>query len=300
MHDHTREHMDEHESPYEVSNMPHQHALTLVGRDTVFGVHMTQYHCEEHKYQLVLKLELPPEALSAYREQREAFPLDYFCLCNDERDLMTIPDLASGKRASFRANIFQGLPPFGPEDEQDPHFFPWALTRVEPIAGGFEARIARVVFHRAFAHHYELPEFATYLLFGEGGEAHMNNVQTARLASGPFEAAAFGPDYDHAMSLEAAPKWLHPTLLEAGIIVTTPSVRLRDPQTRLPTIPCKQPFPKGGTLDVLYRGIGPARQVTAGASYLFGTAVCNSPSLIPCSNPKEVLQISATPQRYLK
>jgi hypothetical protein len=286
-------------SRYAVSNMPHQHALTLVGRETIFGVHMTQYHCEEHKYQLILKLELPTDALLAYQDQRKAFPLDYFVLCNDESDKMMIPDLASGERTSFKANIFQGLPPFRPEDEKDPHFFPWALMRVEPLAGGFEVRIARVVSYRVFAHHYELPNFATYLLFGEGSEAHMNNVQTAHLATGPFEANAFGPDYDHVMSLEAAPEWLDPVLLKAGIVVTTPSVRLRDPKTGFPSIPCDPPFANGSAFDVLYRGIGPARQVTAGATFLFATAVCNSESMIPCPGDK-AMQISATPQRFLK
>jgi hypothetical protein len=295
MHDH---HMDM--KPDLVHNMPHQHALTLVGRETVFGVHMTQYHHEEHKYQLVLRLELPAAALDAFREGREDCPGDFFVLCNAESkpDLMTIPQLASGARTTFRANIFQGLPPFSDEDEKDPHFFPWALARVKPITAEFEVRVARVVYYRVFAHHYELPAFATYLLFGAGGEAHMNNIQTARLATGPFESPAFGPDYDHVMSLKAAPGWLDRPLLEAGVVVTTPAVRLRDPGTGQPRIPCDPPFRKGTEFEMLYRGIGPARSVTAGETYLFATAVCNSPSMIPaCENP---MQISATPERLLK
>jgi hypothetical protein len=280
-----------------VHNMPHQHSLTLVGSKTIFCVHMTQYHHEEHKYQLVLKLELPAQALAAYQEQREAFPGDYFTLCNDPGDVLTIPDIASGRRPTFKANIFQGLPPFTEEDEKDPHFFPWALSRVKPIAGGFEARVARLVLYRVFAHHYELPAFATYLLFGEGAEAHMNNLQTAHLATGPFEAAAFGPDYDHVMSLRTAPDWLDPALLEAGVVVTTPSVRLRDAKTGAPQLPSKPPFAKGDEFDMLYRGIGPARQVTAGETYLFATAVCNSPSMIPGEG---AMYISPTPKRLLK
>ena len=136
-----------------VHNMPHQHSLTLVGYKTIFCVHMTQYHHEEHKYQLVLSFELPAQALAAYREQREAFPGDYFTLCNDPGDLLTIPDIASGRRPTFKANIFQGLPPFTEEDK-GAALLSWALSRVKPIAGGFEARVARPVLYRVFAHHY--------------------------------------------------------------------------------------------------------------------------------------------------
>jgi hypothetical protein len=46
----------------EVHNDPCQHAFILVGHQRIYGVHMTQYHCEKHKYQLILHIALPKEA----------------------------------------------------------------------------------------------------------------------------------------------------------------------------------------------------------------------------------------------
>jgi hypothetical protein len=282
-----------------ISNMPHQHALVLVGEDTVFGVHMTQYHHEEHKYQMILRLALPHAAAETLAAHRRTHPLDTFILCNDAADELTIPEIASGRTARFRANIFQGLPPFTQEDEERPHFFPWSLDRVEPIAGDFEVTVERVVLFRPFAHHLVLPDFATYYLFGRGAEAHMTHLQTARLATGPFEVPAFGPDYDHVLSLASAPDWIAPDLLEAGIVVSAPAVRMRDPSTGAPKLPCKDPFQRGAALELLYRGMGPLLGVVAGNTFLFGAGVCTSPSLMTCPE-EDALVISPTPPNQLR
>ncbi|MEY8099379.1 hypothetical protein AB9F29_18480 [Falsihalocynthiibacter sp. S25ZX9] len=278
-----------------VTNHPHQHALILVGDKDVFGVHMTQYHHEEHKYQLVIKLELPPEAKSTYDEAREMYPLDTFVLCNDDADSaqFMIPEIPSGRRPTFKANIFQGLPAFTDEEEADPHFFPWDKKRLKPIIANIDVRVERIVTYRPFSHHLKQPDYATYLLWGEGDEAHMTNLQTASLSSGKFEVPMFGPDYDHIMSLAEAPLWLDKPLLEAGIVVSAPDLRLCDPKTGNRTIPKDVPFKEGEAISVLYRGMGPVRKVKAGPTFLAATAVCNSPgvleepSLIMSASPKD-------------
>ncbi|WP_380053947.1 hypothetical protein ACFE33_12485 [Falsihalocynthiibacter sp. SS001] len=256
---------------------------------------MTQYHHEEHKYQLVIKLELPPEAKSAYDEAREMYPLDTFILCNDDADsaLFVIPDIPAGRRPTFKANIFQGLPEFTEEEEANPHFFPWDKKRLKPIIADIEVRVQRIVTYRPFSHHLKQPDYATYLLWGEGEEAHMTNLQTASLCSGKFEVPMFGPDYDHTMSLAEAPPWLDKPLLEAGIVVSVPDLRLCDPETGERTIPTDVPFKTGETISVLYRGMGPVLTVKAGPTFLAATAVCNSPgvldepSLIMSASPKD-------------
>jgi hypothetical protein len=290
-----------HDAPVAVaiSNMVHQHAMVLVGTGAVFGVHMTQYHHEEHKYQLVWKVGLPPHVAEVLDRQRRQSPGDCFVLCNDASDLFTIPEIGSRRRTTFRANIFQGLPPFDESDEAKPHFFPWSLDRVEPLVADFEATVERVVTFRPFAHHLTLPDPATYLMFGEGAEAHITHLQTAHLATGPTDPPAFGPDYDHVQSLAAAPDWLDPKLLEAGVVVTTPALRLRDPVTGQPSLPCAPPFAPGSSIDVFYRGMGPAFNVTAGECFLFGAGVSTSPSLQPCP-PDQGLYISATPPDMLR
>lgn len=297
---HGKHHAHEaHRPPDFLSNHPHQHAFLVVGDKTLFAVHMTQYHHEEHKYQLVMKVVLPPAARTMLEKTKKKFPQDTFVLCNDDHDLFMVPDLPAGRKRTFRGNLFQGLPAFTEKDEADPHFFPWDKRRTTPLVPDIEVEVERIVTFRPFAHHLRQPDFATYLLWGEGDEAHMTNLQTARLASGPFEVPAFGPDYDHVMSLRGAPDWLDGPLLEAGIVVSVPSLRLHDARTGAPTIPIGVPFAAGEAVSVLYRGLPPERVVTAGNSVLAGTAVCNSPGLVDAP-PDKALVMSATPKGLMK
>ena len=286
-----------HGSVPQVENMAHQHAFILVGEKQLFGVHMTQYHCELHKYQIILKFSLPDKVYKDYLEFRRKNPDDTFVLCNakdkkhsehkDETDKKNkevrefcVPDLGAGIVTKFTANIFQGIRPLSPaEVATDAHFFPWARKYVKPVIGEFEVTVERVVMFRPFDHLHTLPDYATYLIFGDGksGEAHMTNLQTAMLITDSFEPQVFGPDYDHVMSLAERPDWLlQDAMLEAGIVVTTPMVRLIDPETGEPTIPDTSPFEQGSAIDVLYRGIGPSRTVIAGKTYSYATEVCNS------------------------
>ena len=281
-----------HEEVPQVENEKHQHAFVLLGEQQLFGVHMTQYHCELHKYQIILKLRLPDTVYDEFVRLRQNNPEDTFVLCNakdpkhsilppDEVRSFSIPDIGSGRITSFTANIFQGIRPLSPaEISADSHFFPWGKKYVHASIAEFEVTIERIVLFRPFDHLQQLAEYARYFLFGDdkSSEVHMTNLQTASLASGPFEPQVFGPDYDHVMSLAERPDWLEQaSMLEAGIVVSTPLVRLVDAQTGNPSIPVQSPFTQGDTIEVLYRGIGPARQIKAGVTYLYCTEVCNSP-----------------------
>ncbi len=302
-HKKVHEHDPMFDEPRLIQNHPHQHAFTLVGDKTVFGVHMTQYHHEEHKYQLIMEFELPKAALTALRKRRASEPPgDFFVLCNHEKDaLCTVPQLASGLITEVKADIFQGLPPFTEEDEKDPCFFPWSLDRVKPICKTFKVKIKRVVLFRPFSHLEELSEMATYYLWGRGDEAHLTNIQKAHLATDPFQDRRFGPDYDHVMSLAERPKWIDDIMLEAGVVMTTPHVPLLDPQTWEPDIPTAIPWDPGDSMKLLYRGLPVGYTAVAGQTYLFGSAVCCSPDMIP--PPKKEgdlpLYISATPDDLL-
>ena len=161
----------------QVENEDHQHAFVLVGKQQLFGVHMTQYHCELHKYQIILKLKLPDKVYKEYMALREQHPDDSFVLCNAKnieapRDgevrEYCVPDLGSGRVTRFTANIFHGIRPLSPaEVEADSHFFPWAKKYAKPAIGEFTAIVERVVTFRPFDHLHELPLYATYLLWGD-------------------------------------------------------------------------------------------------------------------------------------
>ncbi|WP_193140865.1 hypothetical protein [Meridianimarinicoccus sp. MJW13] len=286
-----------------IINPPHQHAFALIGQDTVFGVHMTQYTHEVHKYQIILKLKLPEATLQSYRRARKAYPTDFIVMCNDLDDLFTIPSMAAQETTQFTASIFRGWPTEIPEDLDDPHWFPWALDGVNPMEDclQFKVEVERIVLFRPFAHHYQTPQHATYYLFGEGDEAHMTTLQTARLANGPLGPDTFGPDYDHVLSLKEAPDWLDKTLLKAGIVISVPSVQIYDPATNTFSIPCSNPFEGKAKVDVQYRGMGPARPIRPGPSVSCITGVANSETMIPCTGEgQDPLGLSPMPLSYYK
>lgn len=301
-------HMNDMAKPPRIENMAHQHALILVGTETLFGVHMTQYHTEEHKYQLILELDFAdPKVKAAVLEERNSERRDMpVVLCNHPEEspgdgnLFTIPQLASQARPEFLGDVFLGLPPFTPEEEATPHFFPWSLGRVRPIAGKVEVRIKRQVMFRPFAHNEIMPEFANYYLWGRGDEAHLTHLQTAALATGRFDVPAFGPDYDHVMSLKERPDWLSDAMLEAGIVMSAPAARLRDPETWEPDIPTSPPFVPGKTIELLYRGMPPVYRAVAGETYLFGSAVsCSESQIPPMKKGGQPLFMAGTPAEWL-
>jgi hypothetical protein len=276
-----------------IENHPHQHAMTLVGHKTVFAVHMTQFYMEEHKYQLIFEVRFPPEIAASLDTHRRRHPKDWFVLSNDETDLFTIPQIASGRKASYKAKIFQGLPDFDHKAEENPHFYPWSPDRVLPLLADFTVEVGRIVTYRPFVHHNSLQDCASYLLWGRGEEAHMTNLQNGHLNSDRFEALSFGPDFDHVLSLRGRPEGLDDAQLEAGIAVSVPKVRLRKKSNSEQCIPATKPFQPGEQVQLLYRGIQPALTVIAGESFLYGTAVCNSSDALP---PEQMcLLVSRTP-----
>jgi hypothetical protein len=276
-----------------IENHPHQHAMTLVGHKTVFAVHMTQFYMEEHKYQLIFEVRFPPEIAASLDTHRRRHPKDWFVLSNDETDLFTIPQIASGRKASYKAKIFQGLPDFDHKAEENPHFYPWSPDRVLPLLADFTVEVGRIVTYRPFVHHNSLQDYASYLLWGKGGEAHMTNLQNGHLNSDRFEALSFGPDFDHVLSLRGRPEGLDDAQLEAGIAVSVPKVRLRKKSNSEQCIPATKPFQPGEQVQLLYRGIQPALTVIAGESFLYGTAVCNSSDAL---SPEQMcLLVSPTP-----
>ncbi|WP_298838021.1 hypothetical protein [uncultured Roseobacter sp.] len=297
--------------PKYVTNMPHQHALILVGYDTIYGVHMTQYHHEEHKYQMILELDLPEPAKTRYRKMRETWPEMPLVLCNDVKDPLMVPDLGGGTRPDFSANFFPGLFPLDqlkPEEEESMHFFPWSADIMKPVMDApFKVKVKRVVLFRPFNHQEILPKYANYIIWGSDTEAHMTHWQTAHMASNKYDTPAFGPDYDHIMSLKSAPDWVHPSLLRAGITVSVPAIRLRAPgKKRKASIPLTRPFRYNQKFEVLYRGIGQPYKVRAGYTFVFGPQVSTSPAIMPvpdpsdpdANNPELTLFMTEAPEEY--
>lgn len=295
-------HKMEYKEP-EVHNPPCQHAFILVGTEQVFGVHMTQYHCEKHKYQLIMHIDLPKAALKEYRRQREMFPEDTFILCNRIEDKFSIPSLGGGIRTSFTGAIYRGFRE--PTSAPPPDWFPWNDEETLSVAdlGPIDVTVKRIVLFRPFTHNESPPEFANYYLFGapgnkpgDPGEAHMTNLQTASLLTGPFEPPFFGLDVDHVMSLQDRPSWISDEMLVAGVTVSIPAIPRYDEDGEQMVFD-KPPFEPGDPVQLMYRGLQPPRAVVAGNTFLWASAVCNSEALVH-GTPDESMIISAMPYIY--
>ena len=61
-----------------------QHAFVMAGRDTLFLVHLTMLHMEEHEFEFVLRASLTPEATKAWQADQRQHPDETYFLGNVE------------------------------------------------------------------------------------------------------------------------------------------------------------------------------------------------------------------------
>jgi len=250
--------------PGGIENDPvHQHAFVMLGSKTLFICHLTNYWIEEHRYQFILEVKLPDDVMRKYREAQRAHPEETFFLSNSEKDLLTLPHLASRTRTSFRADINRGIP-----HKQAYDAWPW--NGLPKFAEDVEATVVRVVYWRLFSLNMEYPSTLTYILFGADDEAHMVNYQCG------FEVKDTNihrADFDHILSLRKAPDWIPQTQLRAGILVDMPAFQKIPECPPTKWIGCSKPLPDGVAQDVRYRAYGDKRRIEVGQTYYFGTRI---------------------------
>lgn len=111
------------------------------------------------------------------------------------------------------------------------------------------------MYYRHFDFNLDYPNSLTYLLFGSGEEAHLYHYQTKE------------PDFDQVLSLAAAPTWLSPMILEAGVHVNVPTLH------NIP-VPCSNPL-----INPIYQvqyGGGPTQYaISVGRNLWFCTKITN-------------------------
>lgn len=293
----------------DVHNIPHQHAFLLVGDQTLFAVHQTQFHCELHKYQLIFKITLNGKD-DELRRLRKIYPNEALFFCNGDdpaTEWFSIPSIASGDKTTLEGNIFVGLRV--PTEPPKPDFFPWSLDRAKPAIADVTVTVERIVMYRPFVHHETLPDYATFFVWGEGSEAHITNKQIAMMDPTPFEARTYGPGVDFLASLQIPPQmgehapaspvdWLEGTLLKAGVEVTIPTIRVRNAETGAVEVPPDPWVEQGGFYGALYRGLTPARPLMMGPVFMYCTAVINSRAHVPNENEHDTWGIYPMPQEY--
>jgi hypothetical protein len=189
-----------------IRNDGEQHAFAMLGLKTLFLCHLTMFRMEDHMYQLVVRAKLPDYAMQQYVAERKKAPQEIvFFLGNSAQDLMTVPELQTGARSRFLADIFRDIPGPGPDGQYQPA---WPWKDVTPVIKGVPVTVERIVYFRHFDYNLSLPRDLSYVLFGSGDEAHITHYQVSE------------PDFDHVVSLAKAPDWLPPMQLEAGVPIT--------------------------------------------------------------------------------
>jgi hypothetical protein len=238
---------------------PAQHAFVMLGQQTLFLCHLTMFHMEEHMFQLVLRCNLPPDAMHAYVADRLKHPNETYFLGNGPDDLLTVPALHLGQRTSFTADIFRGIP-------YQPVYSEWPWKHVVPLVANVDLSIEREIYYRHFDFNLKFPDSLTYVIFGAATEAHMTHYQVKE------------PDFDHVLSLKKAPEWLPEQTLQAG-------VHLNFPGLDSTPVYCNNPLTEGEH-EVQYSGQNYPYRIVTGQTHWFSTKIVNAANPCPDKGPK--------------
>ena len=208
--------------PSPIDDQPGFHGYFMIGTETLYLEHMPMFTMERHMYQVVLRATLPANVMQEYQAGRKAGPSVPYNLTNSQDDPYTLPELRSGRRRSFKADLYKEYSNADAEPV-DP-----------PFATEVPVQIEQIVHLRHFNFEIPRPEHLTYALFGTGGEAHLTHY------------IARDPDYQHIVTLGSVPDWLSADQIEGSVELTIESL-LSTP------VPCSQPLTQDG-YSVLFQG----------------------------------------------
>jgi hypothetical protein len=205
-----------------IVDQPGYHNYFMIGTETLYLSHMPMFTMERHMYQVVLRATLPSDVMQEYEAGRKAGPTVPYNLTNSSDDPYAIPELRSGRRTSFKADVYKDYS----NAEAQP---------VEPpFAKEVPVQIEQVVHLRHFNFEIPRPEHNTYVLFGTGTEAHLTHY------------IARDPDYQHIVTLAAVPDWLSADQIQGSVELTIGSM-LNTP------VPCSNPLTED-SYNVTFQG----------------------------------------------
>jgi hypothetical protein len=221
-----------------IVDTPDQHGFIMIGKTTLFLYHLPMFDMTNHRYQMIIEAEIPIGAMKQYQDAQAQSPTTPFVLGNKLTDLFTVPQISTGFRVSFMADIFQGIP-------DDPN-------STVPLIPNVTTQIRRVVYFRPFDDSFTSPQHLTYVLFGANNEAHLAHYLTR------------SPDFDQILDLAQAPSWMPPLQLSSGMLINFPSLT----SSQYTSNPLTQP-----TYPVSVGGLPETYQVEIGTTYYFNTAL---------------------------
>lgn len=217
-------------------NTPDQHGFLMLGTRSLFLEHLSMFSMENHRYHIVLKAAVAEYAMARYLAESSRDPARPYILGNVETDRFTMPEVQTGARRFFVADIFADVP-------NDPN-------KDKPLLHNVRVSIERVICYRPFDDNASYPETATYLLYGGEGEAFLSHCMVK------------APDFQQAVLLVEPPGWLPPTQLEAGVVINFPGI------SGTPSLPAT-PLPQG-TFQAQYGGHPPLLPINVRATRFSG------------------------------
>jgi len=233
----------------QIANHPDLHGFVMTGMETVFLDHLAMFPMQDHMYQAILKVSLPPYAMSVYVSDRKNNPQQVYILGNSPFDLITLPHIQTRQVVSFVADVFRGVP-------QDPN-------TDTPLIHNVTVKIENVVYFRHFDYSESYPPLQTYILYGAATEAHLSHYMTK------------DPDFQHVVDLSEVPRWLPPIQLQSASRINFPSLP-HSGETL-----CQNPFTVS-EYEVLYAGQSKPYPLRIGTSYYFDSASLNQTD--PCKS----------------
>ncbi|MTI88376.1 MAG: hypothetical protein FH748_10440 [Balneolaceae bacterium] len=183
-----------------VQDTPDVHGFAIVGNEVIYGCHIPMFYVENHCYQVIIEISFDEKLQQAYFLNKLQNPYSTFFINNSPEDLMILPNIESGKRTSFKTQLYMGLPFDGGKLISD-----GGTTTVERVT----------VFH-----HFKLqdppsyPKEMTYYLFGAPHEAHLAHYVMR------------GVNFQHVVDLRYTYNWLPAQTLREGVQIKIPGLSI--------------------------------------------------------------------------
>jgi hypothetical protein len=229
------------EAPAAIADKPNTHGMFMLGTSTLYLSHMPMFHKADHQYQVILRAHLDAAATRTYLADRAANPAQAYNLINVDEEKFILPDIQTGKIRSYHVNVFRG---YSNDNGGTPG--PQIATRAE-------LTIDQIVRFRHFDPAAVRPERLTYVLFGDGAEAHLDHVMMQ------------DPDFQQELTLPAVPAWASKEQLQKGVDVVLPVPSA--------SVACDKPLKDASYAVTLVGGAGAPLplQVGAAATVWFST-----------------------------
>jgi hypothetical protein len=230
----------------QATDPPCIHGMRIVGEQNIYLSHMGLFNSSCHDYQGIFEVvfEGPNNPQNQYLNAQKSNPnQNEFTLEPTEKFIL--PDLASGKIASFKSRLHPGQYERKTKD----------IREREVLDGNVTVKVKRVLYFRQFKPGARQPTSSEYLLFGSG----INEQLAAHLITAP-------PDFDQIVALKTTLPLTNTELVKA--------VRLVLPNRPTPNTNANlsQAIKLGEKPAVRVNGKEPNNFIEAGQQYFLETA----------------------------